>query len=229
MSCARRCREALPNGGARSQPAGRGPAAPLTLLDLPHILFTVAGLLIVVGLLQPLAVRLNLSRIVLLALVGVLIGVAAGFLLEHAADRRFQRDRRADPRFPDLLERLPVHLPADPPVPGGADDRRPAPHRGRGADPGLAVIAVLATTFTVGFALWPFAGVPLVACLLLASIIATTDPSAVVAIFRDLGAPARLALVEGESLLNDATAIAAIFTVLLDILLTDREVRSARR
>ena len=65
---------------------------------------------------------------------------------------------------------------------------------------------------------------PLVACLLLASIIATTDPAAVVAIFRDLGAPARLSrLVEGESLLNDATAI-AIFTVLLDILLTDREV-----
>ena len=41
--------------------------------------------------------------------------------------------------------------------------------------------------------------VPLVACLLLASLIATTDPAAVVAIFRDLGAPARLSrLVEGE-------------------------------
>ena len=71
---------------------------------------------------------------------------------------------------------------------------------------------------------------PLVACLLLAAIIATTDPAAVVAIFRDLGAPARLTrLVEGESLLNDATAI-AIFTVLLDILMTgQRGPSSARR
>ena len=88
----------------------------------------------------------------------------------------------------------------------------------------LAVIAVLVTTAAVGLALWPLAGLPLVACLMLAAIIATTDPAAVVAIFRDLGAPARLTrLVEGESLLNDATAI-AIFTVLLDVLLFDQEI-----
>ena len=51
------------------------------MLDLPHILFTVAGLLVAVGLLQPLAARLNLSHTVLLAVVGIFIGVAAGFLL----------------------------------------------------------------------------------------------------------------------------------------------------
>ena len=50
------------------------------------------------------------------------------------------------------------------------------------------------------------------------SIVATTDPAAVVAIFRDIGAPARLVrLVEGESLLNDAAAI-AIFYVLLEMI-----------
>ena len=87
----------------------------------------------------------------------------------------------------------------------------------------LAVIAVLVTTAVVGLALWPLAGMPLVVCLLLAAIIATTDPAAVVAIFRDLGAPGRLSrLVEGESLLNDATAI-ALFTVLLEILMVGRE------
>ena len=63
----------------------------------------------------------------------------------------------------------------------------------------------------------------LTVCLLLAAIIATTDPAAVVAIFRDLGAPGRLSrLVEGESLLNDATAI-ALFTILLEMLMLGRE------
>ncbi|MGH6920077.1 MAG: cation:proton antiporter, partial [Geminicoccaceae bacterium] len=52
----------------------------------------------------------------------------------------------------------------------------------------------------------------------------TTDPSAVVGIFRDIGAPGRLSrLVEGESLLNDATAI-AIFAVLLEFIMTDQDV-----
>ena len=60
----------------------------------------------------------------------------------------------------------------------------------------------------MGFALWPIAEVPLVVCLLLGAVVATTDPAAVIAIFRDVGAPARLTrLVEGEALLNDAAAI----------------------
>src|SRR3546814_10182801 len=64
---------------------------------------------------------------------------------------------------------------------------------------------------------------PLVVCLLFGAIVATTDPSAVIAMFRDLGAPARLTrLVEGESLLNDATAI-AVFGALLGVLLTGRQ------
>src|SRR5690606_11037462 len=88
----------------------------------------------------------------------------------------------------------------------------------------LAVIAVAVTTAVVGLVLAPLAPVSLAACLLFAAIIATTDPSAVVGIFRDIGAPGRLSrLVEGESLLNDATAI-AIFAVLLEFLMTDRDV-----
>ena len=55
----------------------------------------------------------------------------------------------------------------------------------------------------------PFAGLPLMACLLIGAIVSTTDPSAVVSIFRGTPAPQRLArIVEGESLLNDAAAIA---------------------
>ena len=56
----------------------------------------------------------------------------------------------------------------------------------------LAIVATLITTAVVGLALWPLAGVPLVVCLLLGAVVATTDPAAVIAIFRDVGAPARL-------------------------------------
>ena len=53
-------------------------------------------------------------------------------------------------------------------------------------------------TGVVGFLLGWLSPLGIVPCLLLGSIIATTDPAAVVAIFRDLGAPRRLSvLVEG--------------------------------
>jgi monovalent cation:H+ antiporter, CPA1 family len=87
----------------------------------------------------------------------------------------------------------------------------------------LAVVATLITAAAIGLALWPFAEVPLVACLLLGSIVATTDPAAVIAVFRDIGAPRRLSwLVEGEALLNDAAAI-ALFILLLGFIQTGRE------
>ncbi len=88
----------------------------------------------------------------------------------------------------------------------------------------MAVVAVFVATAFIGFALYPLAtlfsltDITLIACLLLGSIVATTDPVAVVAIFRDIGAPARLGrIVEGESLLNDAAAI-VIFVILLHML-----------
>lgn len=50
--------------------------------------------------------------------------------------------------------------------------------------------------------------------LVFAALIAATDPIAVVALFKSLGAPKRLAvLVEGESLLNDGTAV-VFFTLI---------------
>src|SRR5690606_40071032 len=53
--------------------------------------------------------------------------------------------------------------------------------------------------------------------LVFASLIAATDPIAVVGLFKSLGAPKRLAvLVEGESLLNDGTAV-VIFGMLLAV------------
>lgn len=84
----------------------------------------------------------------------------------------------------------------------------------------LAVVAVLASTFVIGFSLAAVSAYGLVACLLLAAIVSTTDPVAVVALFRDISVPHRLTLlVEGESLFNDAAAI-AIFSVLMAMLTT---------
>lgn len=81
----------------------------------------------------------------------------------------------------------------------------------------LAVLAVFAAAAAIGVSLSYF-GVPLIAALLLGAVVATTDPAAVVATFRDLGAPPRLTrLLEGESLLNDAAAI-VLFSMLLEML-----------
>lgn len=58
-------------------------------------------------------------------------------------------------------------------------------------------------------------GLPWTDALLLAAILAPTDPIAVVSVLRSLRAPARLtALLEGESLLNDGTGV-AVFSALL--------------
>ncbi|MEO8874789.1 MAG: cation:proton antiporter, partial [Polyangiaceae bacterium] len=52
--------------------------------------------------------------------------------------------------------------------------------------------------------------------LIFASLIAATDPIAVVALFKTLGAPHRLGvLIEGESLVNDGTAI-VLFTLVYE-------------
>ena len=87
----------------------------------------------------------------------------------------------------------------------------------------LAVVATVVATGVVGVALWPISGLPLVVCLLLGSVVSTTDPAAVIAVFRDVGAPARLTrLVAGEALLNDAAAI-VMFAVLLGMIVSGRK------
>ena len=87
----------------------------------------------------------------------------------------------------------------------------------------LAVIGLLISTIVVAYPLALYSGVSIIVCLLLAAIVSATDPVAVVAIFKDVGAPKRLSiLVEGESLLNDATAI-VVFTILVSLLTESSE------
>ena len=79
----------------------------------------------------------------------------------------------------------------------------------------LAVPGVLLNMFMVGAVVSLGGDLTLPIALVFGSLIAATDPVAVVGIFRKLGAPKRLeVLLEGESLLNDGTAI-VIYTLTL--------------
>ncbi len=83
-----------------------------------------------------------------------------------------------------------------------------------------AVPALLISTGLIGAGLWLLIDLDITLALLFGALISATDPVAVVALFKELGAPQRLnVLVEGESLLNDATAI-VLFNIILGILLT---------
>ena len=193
------------------------------MFDTAFVLLVIAALLVVVGFCQPLAAYLKLPPPVLLGVVGVALG---GFptVLSHLG-----WSARSDP-FADIFVELPVSsatfiyvfLPLLVFEAGIVTDVR---RTLQDAAPILllAIVATLITTAVIGLALWALAGVSLVVCLLLGAVVATTDPAAVIAIFRDVGAPARLTrLVEGEALLNDAAAI-ALFAVLLGMLVNARE------
>ncbi|MEP6924757.1 MAG: Na+/H+ antiporter [Pyrinomonadaceae bacterium] len=85
---------------------------------------------------------------------------------------------------------------------------------------GLAVPGVLITTFIVGLITAFGVRMPLSSALVFGALIAATDPVAVVALFRAIGAPKRLTmLLESESLFNDGTAI-VIFQIVMAIALS---------
>ena len=72
----------------------------------------------------------------------------------------------------------------------------------------LAIPGLLISTLVIGYIVHWVTAIPLSAALLLGAILSATDPVAVVALFKKMGAPKRLTiLIEGESLFNDATAI----------------------
>jgi CPA1 family monovalent cation:H+ antiporter len=188
------------------------------MVDIVLVLAVFGTLLVVVSLSQPLAARLRLSPVVLLAVIGVAMGAASSVLTHTRLSNHLGEFVRLFADLPLGSETFVyVFLPLL--VFEGAlasDVRRTL----EDAAPilMLAVVATLVTAAVVGVALWPFAGLPLVVCLLLGAVVATTDPAAVIALFRDVGAPGRLTrLVEGEALLNDAAAI-VLFSVLLAII-----------
>lgn len=177
-------------------------------MDIALFVAAVALLFIVIALCEPVADRLRLPYSVILAVVGATLGVGAVVL----------RNTMGESLGPETLALLSLPIKSAVfmnlflptlifQVALGLDLRRMlddwVPILA------MAVMAVFVATAFVGLALVPFSGMPVLACFLLGAVVSTTDPSAVVSIFRSLAAPQRLArIVEGESLLNDAAAIA---------------------
>jgi CPA1 family monovalent cation:H+ antiporter len=176
-----------------------------------------AGLLMLAVLMLPAARRLNFPYTVLLAAVGVGIGLlelllasgripVLGDFLTALHGLEITADAVLFVFLPALVFEAALSLD----VRRLMDDIAPILF--------LAVVGLLISTAVIGLSLWAVSGMALVACLLLGAICSATDPVAVVAIFKEVGAPKRLSiLVEGESLFNDATAI-VVFTILAGML-----------
>tara|TARA_R110002124_G_scaffold12899_5_gene60196 strand:- start:14653 stop:17148 length:2496 start_codon:yes stop_codon:yes gene_type:complete len=178
-------------------------------MDLVVIVAIVASLFAVIGLSDPLADRLRLPTTVILAGMGILIGVLSTALIALPVPEGIAASAEAIQTLPIranlfLFVFLPtlifqVALTID--LRRMLDDWVPILT--------MAVVAVVVSTLVVGYAIYPLSSLSLMACLMIGAIVSTTDPSAVVGIFRSTPAPQRLArIVEGESLLNDAAAIA---------------------
>ena len=185
------------------------------MISIANITLVIAGFLVLASLVQPAAERLHLPYTVLLAVAGVAVGGLSSFLLYTPLTTLF--DDIVAP-IVDLPFSASVFLVVFlPPLLFHAaltiDLREIAPDWAPILT--LAIVAVFAAAAAIGFSLNLLADVPLTVALLLGAIVATTDPAAVIAIFRELGAPARLTrLLEGESLLNDAAGI-VMFSVLV--------------
>jgi len=169
----------------------------------------IAILFVVIAVSEPIATRLRLPYTVVLAAVGALMGTGAVLLQSSALSDDFDPATLAILSLPIrssvfmyvLLPTLLFQVALGLNLRRMLDDWVPIIV--------LAVVAVVVATFSVGLVLQQFSAMSLLACLLLGAIVSTTDPSAVVGIFRNIAAPQRLTrIVEGESLLNDAVAIA---------------------
>ncbi|MBT9382984.1 cation:proton antiporter [Pseudooceanicola sp. CBS1P-1] len=178
-------------------------------MEIVALTTIVASLFLIVGVCEPLAERLKLPFTVILAVVGMLIGSGAAvflsvnfanslnFIAATITDLPIKANAFLYIFLPTLL--FQVTLGMD--IRRMLDDWVPIIL--------LAVVAVVLSTLAIGFSLYWMGIVSMATGLLVGSVVSTTDPSAVASIFKSLSAPKRLGrIIEGESLLNDAAAIA---------------------
>ncbi|WP_238364690.1 cation:proton antiporter [Mesobacterium pallidum] len=177
-------------------------------MDIILVTTVIASLFLVIGVAEPFAARVRMPYSVILAVLGTLIAVAATFFLRTeltdalnpVAEAILGLPIRSNVFLYVFLPTLLFQATLEMNLRRMLDDWVPILV--------LAVVAVVVATVSVGYALYWASALPLAACLLIGSIVSTTDPSAVVSIFRSISAPRRLArIIEGESLLNDAAAI----------------------
>ena len=191
------------------------------MTDTFYALLAISMVLVVVSLLVPVAERFRLPHTVLLAIAGMGMGflgswmITSGVKLGALGDAFVGLDKLevgADMFLPLFLPPLLFTAGLNIEVRRLMDEVH--------AVLLLAIVAVVVCIASVGFVVHWATGMDLVVCLLLGAVVSTTDPAAVIGIFRDVGAPKRLSiLAEGKSLLNDAVAIAA-FGLFIGILVS---------
>jgi monovalent cation:H+ antiporter, CPA1 family len=178
-------------------------------MDIILVTTIIASLFLLIGIAEPLAARLRLPYSVILALLGIMVAAGAAFFLRTeltdalnpVAEAILGLPIRSNVFLYVFLPTLLFQVTLVMDLRRMVDDWVPILV--------LAVVAVIVATLVIGYALSWTSTLPLAACLLIGAIVSTTDPSAVVSIFRSISAPKRLSrIIEGESLLNDAAAIA---------------------
>ncbi|TKA95571.1 cyclic nucleotide-binding domain-containing protein [Cereibacter changlensis] len=178
-------------------------------MNIVLLVAVMACLFIVIAACEPIAARLRLPFSVVLAVVGAMLGTVALLLQGSELSQRFPPEAlemlslpiRSSVFLYMFLPTLLFQVSLSLNLRRMFDDWVPILV--------MAVAAVVASTVLIGTALSPFSDMSFMACLLLGAIVSTTDPSAVISVFRNIAAPQRLTrIVEGESLLNDAAAIA---------------------
>lgn len=181
------------------------------MTDTLYALLAISIVLTVVSVLVPLAERFRLPHTVLLAIAGMGMGFLGSWIISRGINLGVLSDAFVGL---DKLEVgtevfLPLFLPPLLFTAGLTIDVRRLMDEIH-AVLLLAIVAVLVCIACVAGVVHFATGIDIVVCLLLGAVVSTTDPAAVIGIFRDVGAPKRLSiLAEGESLLNDAVAIAA--------------------
>lgn len=181
--------------------------------QLVNLEWVIAGLLLVAALVAWVSERIRIPYTVGLVFVGVLITVLAP---------------RVETLQPDLARELILFLLLPPLVFDAALHIEFNDFRANWQTVVvLAIAGVLLTTGLVAGFLRIFLDLPWPSLIVFGALISATDPVAVTAIFRQLGISKRLALlVEGESLLNDATAI-VVFALALEFALQPAEISVA--
>ena len=162
------------------------------------IVLGLTGLLAITSLLLPVAQRINFPYTVLLAAVGIVFGIVVALLygveglwiLGDFVTAMHDFNITSEAVFFIFLPALVFESALSIDVRKLMDDIAPIML--------LAVVGLLISTFAIAGTIYAFVEFSFVVCLLLGAIVSATDPVAVVAIFKDLGAPKRLAiLVEG--------------------------------
>ncbi len=173
-----------------------------------EVVGTLMSLLVVAILVGIIASKLRVPYTVSLVVVGIALH-AVGVI----PDIRLTHDLLMSALLPALLFEAAIHVP-------GNKLKSYAPTVVTLAVPGV-LLAAFATAFLLEVEITTFGldtQIPLIELLVFGAIISATDPISVIALFKQLGVPKRLAiLMEGESLFNDGTAI-VLFSIFLEVL-----------